>query len=163
VIGRVLKQVCGYTTIIADIDSDGHAITESPWHAYVHWGRTGRSRGNQMRSIFRGLIMTLMAGAEAEIEFFDDCLGGDSEDRKRVDLMLRELLVGDSRYIGLLRLRQETRLRRATRGLVRRHRDKIDHVATQLLERKTLQDEEIDAIVGIVPINKAPSVSALAR
>ena len=39
------------------------------------------------------------------------------------------------------------RLRRKTRRLVRKHRDKISRVALALLERSTLQGEEIDALI----------------
>jgi ATP-dependent Zn protease len=38
-------------------------------------------------------------------------------------------------------------LRDRTRGLIRRHRDKIELVAQALLERKTLTAEEIDILL----------------
>jgi ATP-dependent Zn protease len=179
VIGRVLKQVCGYATIIEDTVTHGHSIIADPWHTYDHWDRAGRWRRNEMRSIHRGSIITIMAGAEAEVEFFGNCAGGDTHDREQIAPMLDEFFPSDGdfehrslrdeqrrelrEYVQRLRQRETTRLLRATQRLVRRHRGKIEHVATELLKRKTLQGEEIDAIVGIVAINKAPSVSALAR
>lgn len=120
VIGRVLKQVCGYATIIPNEQEGeaGHTIDASPWLTYDYLlDQLGRGRGNELRSIMRGRIMTYMAGAEAEREFYGNCRGGDGDDRWQIDLMLDSLLRPDADAA-----RYATRLRGFTRGLVLRHR-----------------------------------------
>jgi ATP-dependent Zn protease len=42
-------------------------------------------------------------------------------------------------------------MRRQTRRLIRKHRDKIERVATALLERGMLTAEEIDRLVASPP------------
>jgi ATP-dependent Zn protease len=44
--------------------------------------------------------------------------------------------------------RYEPRMRRQTRRLIRKHRDKIERVAAALIERKTLEANEIDALIA---------------
>jgi hypothetical protein len=44
--------------------------------------------------------------------------------------------------------RWEARLRRQTRGLIRRHRDRIERVANALLARKKLSAKQIDKLAG---------------
>jgi len=44
--------------------------------------------------------------------------------------------------------RYEPRMRRQTRRLVRKHRDKIERVAAALLERWKLEPDEIDALTA---------------
>ena len=88
--------------------------------------------------------MTYMAGRAAEEEFFGYCAGGDGDDQRQIDLMLDSLLPSDADVP-----RYAQRLRGHTRTLVRRHRARIARVAGLLMERKTLQSEEIEqALAG---------------
>jgi ATP-dependent Zn protease len=147
VIGRVLKQVCGQATIEPNLDEGeaGHAITADPHVTLGHWlDDLERWRGNDaLVSIMRGRILTYMAGRAAEEEFFGSCAGGDDDDCRQIDLMLDSLLPSDADVP-----RYAQRLRDHTRTLVRRHRATIARVAALLLERKTLQPEEIERALG---------------
>lgn len=127
-----------------DQDSAGHAITGDPWGAVDHWDRLGRWRDQDVA--LRARIIAFMAGAAAEVEFFGKCAGGDGEDRYQIDLMLDSLLPA-----GADSMMYEARLRRFTRSLVRRHRDKIERVADALLAFEHLSAEQIDAIVSSAP------------
>jgi hypothetical protein len=54
VIGRVLDMDCGPVTIVPDDDSAGHSITFDPWVTYERWEERGKSRGDDMHSIYIG-------------------------------------------------------------------------------------------------------------
>lgn len=95
-----------------------------------------------------GRIITFLAGAIAEEECLGASQGGDGDDQRQVGFMLADIgwpkSTGDDdtdfdRYVE--------RLKDRTRGLVRRHRDTIAHVASELLEHDTLEGEEIDSIL----------------
>jgi ATP-dependent Zn protease len=156
VIGRVLKQLCGQATIVVDEDEGeaGNHIVADPHRTHHHWERTCRFRGDEMRSIARGRIITYMAGAEAEIEFFGNLSDGDGDgdDRRQISFMLDDMLPADADVP-----REAQRLRRHARELVHRHRDRIERVAALLLKRKTLPPSEIDAAIGITPIDRTPT------
>lgn len=140
VVARVLNYPCGHATIVSDEESAGHAITQDPWDAVAHWDSAGRWRGED--SALRARIMIYMAGAEAEVEFFGECAGGDDDDRRQIAFMLDDLLP-----TGADPLAHEARLRRFTRALVRRHRGKIEAVAQGLLRSKHLSEGQIDALL----------------
>ena len=147
VIGRVLKQVCGGATIVPNSDEGnaGHTITADPYVTLEYWwGNLGRYRGDTMRSIMRGRIMTYMAGAEAEREFYRRSRGGDGYDRYQIALMLDSDLP-----MGADPAPVEARLRAFTRALVHRHRNTIERVAASLMERGTMEPDEINAAIGI--------------
>jgi hypothetical protein len=93
----------------------------------------------------RGRIVTFMAGAEAEVECLEVCTGGEEDDRHEINSMLDDF--PDLREQSNL-TRYAERLRRHTRGLVRRHRAAIDLVAAALLKRRTLSAAEVDILVG---------------
>jgi len=145
VIGRVLGMKCGYTTIVADDDSAGHAITEDHWSTVGDWHKRDKYRGrHEIRMIVRGWIITLMAGAEAEAEILGFCEGGDGEDRYQIKQLVWS---SDADLLDDKWARYEPRMRRQTRRLIRKHRDKIERVACALIERKTLEEKEIDGLV----------------
>lgn len=146
VIGRVLGMTCGHATVLQDEDSAGHAVTADPWVICGHWEERGKYRDPS--SVFRGRIMTFMAGVEAEREFYGSDSGGDGDDRFQIAMMAEHANVPrvsndwDSdvdRYLD--------RLRSRTRGLVRRHRRLILKVSAELLTRGTLIPEEIEALM----------------
>jgi len=142
VIGRVLGLTCGQVSIITDDDSVGHAIIADPWVTVWDWEQ--RARFRDARQAFRGTIIARMAGAEAEVEFFGQCRGGDGDDRREISMMM------DSRYAEIPPDhwdRYEARLRAQTRRLVRRNRDGIERIAGALLDRGTLQPDEIEALL----------------
>src|SRR5690349_7214634 len=76
VIGRVMGQSCGACSIVQAGNSFGHSVCADPWKTVADWDERGRWRSYE--SIMRGRILAFMAGAEAEIEFFGACGGGDS-------------------------------------------------------------------------------------
>ena len=144
VIGRALTMTCGWATIAADDDSAGHSITADPNLILFEWDRRGKWRGTAdggMRSVFVGRILTFMAGAEAEAEILGSSQGGDADDRYQIALMLCEI-EPEARHEAT-----EGRLRRAARGLVRRHRADIERVADALMTREAMTGEEIDAML----------------
>src|SRR5262245_52229508 len=85
VIGRVLGMDCGPVTIVPDDDSAGHSVTFDPWVTYERWEERGKSRGDDMHSIYIGRILTLMAGAEAERELLGTCHVGDGSDLYQIE------------------------------------------------------------------------------
>ena len=144
VIGRVLGLTCGHATIVPNEAEGeaGHAILGDPWHVLDNWEQ--RAKFREPSSVYRGRILATMAGAEAQTELRGGCGGGDGHDRREIELMAA------SDYADLpdaVWQRYEPRMRRQTRRLIRKHRDKIERVAAALLERDTLTANEIDAIV----------------
>ena len=148
VIGRVLGLTCGHASISPAARTAtrpyeaGHAKIRDPWLTIWDWEQ--RERYRDARQAFRGTIIANMAGAEAEVEFFGQCRRGDGDDRHKISLLM------DSRYAEIPADnwdRYEARLRAHTRRLVRRHRDAIERVAAALLDRGTLQPDEIDELL----------------
>jgi hypothetical protein len=152
VIGHVLKLGCGSATIRADADSAGHSIIDDPWIILGKWWGNGPGEGvrphGSFDSVLRGRILAFMAGWAAEIEIRGECRGGDGDDRRQIALMMESLTIpghqedGDGSWE-----RYEARLRARARGLVRRHREKIERVADALVARDTLTAEQIDAVM----------------
>lgn len=142
VIGRVLGLKCGQVTIIPDeINGEaGHAIIAQPFDTLNEYERLGEER--EIHLIFRDQILAWMAGAEAEIEILGHWRGGDGDDQQKIRFALPEADLSPEQW-----RRSERRMRAKTRGLVRRHREKIEHVARALIEHRTLQADEIDALV----------------
>lgn len=150
VIGRVMRQECGGVSIVRDMTEmeAGHA----------HIGVSANL----------GRILSLMAGAEAEEEFFGSCPGGDGDDRREISKMLNQRFpvkenVSIKDYLAFVKQGRslpppspeeaerlshvqewEKRLRRHTRAIVHRHRDKIERVAAQLVKKGKLSAAEID-------------------
>jgi hypothetical protein len=85
--------------------------------------------------------MSVMAAAEAEVEFFGNCAGGDSDDRDQIEEMAAS---SDSYFSSEEWERWEPRMRRHTRSLVKRHRAKIERVARALIKHETLSAQRID-------------------
>jgi ATP-dependent Zn protease len=144
VIGRVLGMACGPATIVPDDDSEGHSITFDPWVTYECWEERGKSRGDDMHSIYIGRILTLMAGAEAERELLGTCNGGDGSDLDQIE---RAAVSSDGFSSHDEWKRYEPRMRRQVRRLVRKYRAKIEPVAQALIEREILSSEEVDQLV----------------
>jgi hypothetical protein len=151
VIGRVLSMVCEGATIEPDGECAGHAIIHVQHVIMSTWERQGKWRAEE--SVWRGRIMSFMAGREAEAEllgnFEDEGLDGD--DRYQIELMAEEVNIsGDWEAY-------EARLRSKTRSLVRRHRSTILLVAGELLSRTTIDTAALNAMV---PIANAAAISA---
>ena len=73
---------------------------------------------------------------------------GDGEDQARAAAALKDVGVRGASYVGDdVWERYEANLRRKARTLVSQHRASIERVASALLERGTLQADEIDALV----------------
>ena len=137
VIGRALGLVCGHVTIVQDGDSSGHALIDDPYAIQYQWECRGKFR--DLGSVFRGRIIALQAGAEAEREF-GFTPKGDFHDKAEIARMLDVRWLpepdGTDRY--------EARLRSRARGLVRRHKAKIERVALALLKQGTLSPDEVE-------------------
>lgn len=148
VVGRILGMLCGQVTIVADHDSAGHSITLDPWDTVSHWESVGRFR--DARTAFLGGILSLMAGAEAEIVILGHCQGGDGNDQREialnfdsVDFWIPEKTGDELEDLATF----EQRLRRHCRAIVRRHRSKIEMVAQLLLDRKTIGGSVLDEMI----------------
>jgi hypothetical protein len=86
-----------------------------------------------------------MAGVEAACEITGaKAPPGDEDDEYQIGLMMEDLVGGDSEKWERL----ESRLRKMTRMLVRRHRARIERVADALLQHKTLSNEQLNELVG---------------
>jgi ATP-dependent Zn protease len=155
VIGRVLGLECGSVTIVPDDVGMGCTTTKSPLAALDAWEARGRSRfnGHDLRSVYRAYVMELMAGREAA----ELCCGpggsftGDQDDIRQIETLInltydldRESWPSPSPQVGDFNLE---RLRKATRSLCIRHREKIERVAQALLKRKTLSPKAIDNLM----------------
>jgi ATP-dependent Zn protease len=140
VIGRALGMVMGEASIVPDVDagSAGHSAGSDQWVTWEAWTERGKFR--DIDSVYRGHVMELMAGREAELECIGHCQGGDGEDQYQIAVVL-DSLVGHLDDEALLLY--AARLRARTRWLVRRHRDAIERVAAALLERRTLAAQDI--------------------
>ena len=89
-----------------------------------------------------------MAGAEAEAEILGECQSGDGDDRHQIARMMMSLHIPGYEEDGDGSAeRFEARLRAKTRGLVHRHRDKIERVAAALLVQRTLTAEQVEAVM----------------
>jgi ATP-dependent Zn protease len=147
VIGRKLRMICGGVTIVADFHDGtaGYGTTGDPHAIWYAWEQRGKLR--EFASCYRGRIMTYMAGAEAETVILGRCVGGDGDDRYQIDLMAEEAFDASDDYAQWHRY--EPRMRRQVRRLIRHHKPVIERVAAALLKRKTLEKEEIDALVTV--------------
>jgi hypothetical protein len=135
---------CGPVTIVPDDDSLGHSITFDPWVTYERWEERGRSRGDDMHSIYIGRILTLMSGVEAEKELLGSCNGGDGDDLYHIE----DAAVSSDGFSSHDEWkRYEPRMRRQVRRLVRKYRAKIELVAQALLEREMLSSGDVDRLV----------------
>jgi ATP-dependent Zn protease len=156
VIGRVLGLVCGSVTIVPDAVGLGCAATKSPLATLDEWDARGRSRfnGRDLRSVYRAYIMQLMAGREAA----ELCCGpggsfiGDGDDIRQIEHLIHCTYDLDCSYFDLPRCDpigdfNLDRLRKATRGLCIRHREKIERVARTLVKHGTLSPEAIDTLM----------------
>lgn len=142
-IGRVLTLHCGGATIEPDYEdgSLGQAMTGNLDKCIYEWERRGKERLPD--AVCYGRIITVMAGAEAEIELLGAKPRGDADDRYWIEEMAGELSPLSPDWERL-----EPRLRAMTRQLVRRHRLLIERVAKALIKQRTLSREELDRLVG---------------
>jgi hypothetical protein len=118
-------------------------ITFDPNDCETEWRKRDKHRKNLC---WQGRIITYMAGAAAEIEFFGHCDGRDEDDRHQIEIMAEELLLELPPGVGWNT--REPRLRAMTRMLVRRHRTRIERVAQALLTHRTQSAEDLDRLVG---------------
>ena len=159
VIGRVLGLVCGSVTIVPDAVGFGCVTSKSPLATLDEWDARGRSRfnGGDLRSVYRAYIMELMVGREAA----ELCCGpggdfiGDGDDIRQIETLIHHTYDLDLSYFGLPGRNSNgdfnlNRLRKATRGLCIRHREKIERVARELLKCDTLSPGAIDALMRMM-------------
>ena len=143
VIARVLTLDCGGATIEPNYEEEtaGYAITGNLDKCLYEWERRGKARS--WDAVCRGRIISVMAGAVAEMELLGAKPCGDVDDRIWIEEMARELSRESSDWERL-----EPRLRKMTQRLVRRHRRRIERVAKALIKQRTLSREELDGLVG---------------
>jgi hypothetical protein len=160
VIGRGLGLLGGAATIAANHTMQSYGGSESAypeeiieyWHQPISKGGNKKLMLRSLACAYRAMIMMKMAGREAELE----CLGtihghddGDRVDLDEVDELMPRIYPEASR-VELSHRRD--RLRRTTRTLVRRHRDKIERVACALLRRRTLSWRAIYDLLPEIPV-----------
>jgi hypothetical protein len=165
VIARVLGLLGGAATINPNHLFKSYGGSETGFVETIeHWGRPISEGGNKKfvrRSLacgYRANVMMSMAGREAEREclgtsrgndrFGLDHLDGDRVDLADIDELMPKIYPGASRAEWS---RRQDRLRRMTRVLVRRHRDKIERLARALLQHRTLSGRAIDALLPEIP------------
>lgn len=140
VMGRVLGIVCSDVNIVPDYGKRrrGVAIADSdPNDVWTNWQTQGKFR--EFDPAVRASIMLSMAGKEAELIQFGSHHGGDYDDELQIALKREESEIIDH---------QINYLRRKTRTMLLRHRQKVDHVAKALLSVRTLTSEQIDALMA---------------
>src|SRR5262249_18536509 len=168
VIARVLGILGGAATIAANHIFQSYGGAELYLVETMKYWRRPISKGGNKKLVlrnppwaYRAKVIESMAGREAEHE----CLGtrsrrGDRFDLDDIEKLMPKIYPGTSR--AELRRRQN-RLRRMTRVLVRRHRDKIERVALALLEHRTLSGKAIDALLPEIPAPAAELLELAAR
>jgi hypothetical protein len=140
VIGRCLGMIRSGASIESHNNSAISCVLADPNLIQHQWVLRGKYRDPS--SVFRGKVLTYMAGAEAEREF-GFTRRKDGNDREQIVAMLQWLPKSDASY--------EQLLRKKACGLVRRHKAKIDLIAKELCKRRTLLPDEIDALLVSSP------------
>jgi hypothetical protein len=130
-------MICSGASIESHNDSAVSCVLTDPNLIQHQWVLKGKYR--DPASVFRGKILTYMAGAEAEREF-GFTRKDDDNDREQIDAMLKWLPKSDVSY--------EQQLRKKARGLIRRHKAKIDLIAKELSKRRRLLADDIDALLA---------------
>jgi hypothetical protein len=140
-IGRVLTLPCGPASIKPDYKSGtaGVSVCPDPYECISEWEKRGKSRS--LSTVWIARIIHSMAGAEAAAELLGAKQHGDNDDRYQIALMMEELAPANWE-------RCEARLRRMTRMLIRRHKQRIDRVAEALLAKTSLSTRALDNLVG---------------
>ena len=151
VIGRVLRLACGCATIIIPYRYlEGYAYiydqrtTVTEWTPELWKMDQGFLPRHKVRAAFRGTIIALMAGVEAEKELvgpLPDDYDTDCHDRDEIEFLAAS---PEAELSKNLWVRYEPRMRRQARRLVRKYGYSIETVAENLLECETR--EEIDRI-----------------
>jgi len=156
VIGRVLGLKCGKVTIVPDFreKTSGVATVHGQWKTYEAWEKRGKYR--DISSVYRGRIIMLMAGAEAEIVCTGRCRGGDDHDRLQIAITMEEVAIPNDDL-----QRYEQRLRIKTSALIRRHLRKIEHLAKALVEHRTISGRDVDRLLR--PVTSPPELERRRR
>ena len=136
VIARIVGIPCGEAYVDLQRNPIGFANLGSCVETWSEWRRQRRKR--RPRTMFMGMAMAGMAGAEAERVILDRYLGGDTNDRACIDVLLKGAREG-----------VEARLRSFTKALVRRHADSIIGVMRRLSRDITLSDEDIRSTIRL--------------
>jgi hypothetical protein len=140
VVGRVLKMTCGDVSISLHTgeSAPSGAVVADPTDTQSDWAKIGKLR--DIRSAFRGRMMTHMAGAEAEIEFCGRLAKGDGDDRLAIELIAKS----EGALGGETWKRYEPRMRRHVHHLVRRNWKWIMRVAVALMLHGRVTAIEVD-------------------
>lgn len=150
IIARVLGFHCDHASVLMNEEDGeaGHAAIEQPVEAINRWERQRRYR--EHRTAYIGYIISLMAGAEANriIQRVSKLRIGDQHDQRWIEFAAIEAGFRDEELTDLnLWKVHESRMRRQTRRLIRKHRDKIERVAAALLKHGTLCGDKIDKLI----------------
>jgi ATP-dependent Zn protease len=140
VIGRVLTIPCGSASIKSNRYSEGRStIIADRYECFKEWEKRGKFRADN--APINAMIITAMAGVEAEREIFGHCIEGHGDEDCYYTKKWLESLYDDPD-------KKEQRLRSWARTLVRRHRVLIERVADKLIAKKTLSARQIDRLVS---------------
>jgi hypothetical protein len=125
-------------------DDGGHVAMGELLTTALTWLKHGKRR--HPRAAYHADIIATMAGAEAEREL----LGAlhprmnDASDRAQIEAAAEHLDLADSLSWDFY----ERWFRNKTQTLVRRHWARIQRVAAALLVQKTLNEKELDCLIG---------------
>lgn len=140
VVGRAVGLGCGNVGLVADSTRVGFAETERPW---LGWRRGDGSKN----ALIEAYIVTAFAGAAAERHAFGASDGGEWQDEDTVWDAMKHLRIKGCAYVGDEAWdKRSDHLRRRSARLVARFWPTIAKVADALIQRRTLDGDQIDAL-----------------
>jgi ATP-dependent Zn protease len=148
VIARVLTLAPQRATIRPSKGLNGYCDIRDP---YANCPQGWLERGHPDAEAHAD-IMATMAGAEAEKELLNS-LSTSNDGMDRRIIAARAETLTDYDWPDWVKL--ESRLRKMTRMLVRRHWERIERLAQALLEKTTLNYIQIDMLIDLDPEDEA--------
>lgn len=145
VIARILDLPCRHASIETLGDPDEAIVTHGRWDVVAIWSQQEVVPNDLDIAAFAN-VMCVMAGWAAQTELLGSCHGDDSEEREAIARVLGAFLPTGTDIAPFTRC-----LQGLTDRLVWRHRETIRRVALLLLERRTLSEADVDAIIAPTP------------
>jgi hypothetical protein len=138
IIGRVLDMTGAAVSICGPKDFAQSAVKTEIQTTQQRWNYRGRFRNRAC--VEHARILTFMAGSEAESMFCGGASNYDCDDRWQIAMMIHEEAIGGQ--VGQL----ESKLRRWSRVLCKRHQSAISIVASALERDGSLSVSQIDKL-----------------
>ncbi|MCA0417353.1 MAG: hypothetical protein LCH80_01290 [Proteobacteria bacterium] len=140
IIGRAAGLGCGGAGIIADGTRVGFAEIDKPWFG---WRRGDGSRA----ALIEAYVVAVLAGAEAERYALGAADGGDWSDQDSVHEAITHLRIRGCAFVGdEIWCARTALLRRRSERLVARHWPTITYTALAMVEHRTLDRHQLDAL-----------------